>query len=205
MWGEHFKCYQSLTACLETFRIPSCRQFGESDRARELGKGQAGRRREGASSGHPAPKPSASAQFRLGPALQITVRFTRLIRHQGGFVGAHLPRLTCPRTREGPTLCLMLRCHHLEILKHFQMRVPAFALRTVPHKPGSCPAPSEAQQTAEPPEGRLVQSGNALFITRAFPSSIFIHQGIFEEMSLIPGTLIHLHQLSLFRGDLGVM
>lgn len=38
-----------------------------------------------------------------------------------------------------------------------------------------------------------------------FLQSIFTHQGISEEMSLIPSTLIHLQQLSLFRGDLGVM
>lgn len=38
-----------------------------------------------------------------------------------------------------------------------------------------------------------------------FPGPIFICHRIVEEMSLIPGTLIHLHKLSLVVGDLATM
>lgn len=38
-----------------------------------------------------------------------------------------------------------------------------------------------------------------------FPGPIFICHRVVEEMSLIPGTLIHLHKLSLVVGDLATM
>lgn len=120
-------------------------------------------------------------------------------------MGTHLPRLTRPRTQEGPALSLMLRHHHLEILKHFQMRGPAFAFCTGhTNQAGVLPQakPSKPQSPAKGGRASLAIPSSS---HEHFLQSIFTHQGIFEEMSLIPGTLIHLHQLSLFRGDLGVM
>lgn len=67
-------------------------------------------------------------------------------------------------------------------------------LRTLPSTPHKSPLEGGPSNLA------ILSSSHAHFLR-----SIFTHQGTSEEMSLIPSTLIHLQQLSLFRGDLGVM
>lgn len=158
-----------------------------------------------------APKQTALRILCLGPdrcpvhpSLPCSKRNGALGSQNQGQLPGHSPAWSQrgPHTQKGPPLCLML--HH-QILKISLNKGPHNCILHPTDNIASSALNSALANHKSSLKGgqsnlKILSSSNMYFL-----QPIFIHQGIFEEMSLIPGTLIHLHQLSLFRGDLGVM